>query len=57
LIKIYRHGGQGNLDNNDGDSSNGQQTDEDAQLVSAAHFDVLAECITKLVGSKPDWLN
>lgn len=56
VIKIYRNGGSANLESNDGDSSNGQQSDNDALLVSAAHFDVLAECITKLIGSKPEWL-
>ena len=26
-------------------------------MVSAAHFDVLAECITKLTGSRPSWIS
>ena len=32
-------------------------SDDESLLVSAAHFDVLAECITKLTGSRPSWLS
>ena len=48
LIKVYRNGGtDGEVDDSD--------EEEDSQLVSLAHYDVLAENITKLVANRPSW--
>ena len=46
LIKVYRNGGA------DGEDS---EDEEESQLISLAHYDVLAENITKLIASRPSW--
>jgi hypothetical protein len=45
LIRVYRNGGT------DADSDD----DDDSQLVSLAHYDVLAENLCQLVAQRPSW--
>ena len=43
-------------ESSDDDSSDEDSDDEEeSQLISLAHYDVLAENITKLIASRPSW--
>ena len=59
LIKVYRSGGgsaPGGDDLGDDMDESQDQIENDELVVTMAHFDVLAECMTKLIAQRPEWI-
>ena len=60
LIKTYRAGGSSNEKDEGQDEDEAERSDEqddDGGLVSAAHYDVMSEVITKLLANRPSWID
>lgn len=60
LIKTYRAGGSSNEKDEGQDEDETERSDEqddDGGLVSAAHYDVMSEVITKLLANRPSWID
>jgi len=60
LIKTYRGGGSSNEKDEGQDEDEAERSDEqedDGGLVSAAHYDVMSEVITKLLANRPSWID
>lgn len=59
LVKVYRAGGgpEEDDDEQDEERSDRDEEDQEGRLISAAHYDVMAEVVTKLLANRPSWIN
>lgn len=57
LVKIYRAGGRPDDDNNNDDDGSDQEQMDDERLITTAHYDVMAEVVTKLLANRPSWVD